>query len=96
MRIYEEGVLSAGVDSENGIFAYTFPDYSEMADASVFAWKDVCLVFDTPDSVISCTVPIYRSLYGKMNTGAGLTLLLSAAALSAVFVVFRGRSFVSC
>ncbi|MDR0524973.1 MAG: hypothetical protein LBG90_03780 [Spirochaetaceae bacterium] len=93
LRIYEGDAFSGTVNSSNGVFTYTFPDYPELADASLFAWKDVCLVFDTPDEVISCTIPVYRSLYGRMNLPAGLILLAGVIAASAGLVIFKGRRF---
>jgi hypothetical protein len=90
-RIYEGEQFTTALNSESELFTYTFPHYPELADASLFAWKDVFVVFESPDSVISCYIPVYRALYGNINLPGGLILLLSIVTVSAGVVLFKGR-----
>ena len=93
MAVYEGDALRDRVDSENGIFFYTIPEFPDLEKQGIFGWKDMFVAFETAGLTASFSMPIYRAIYGRTSLSGGIVLLCAAMALTLVFLLVSGHRY---
>ena len=100
VRVYLDGERIAELLPEDDVYSYVLPSGRKLSTRALMNFHELLFVADVfeaeesgEDVRFSCFLPMYRSMRDNQNFTGGLTVLFSAAALTLVAVVLKGRRF---
>ena len=100
VRIYLDGENIAELTPDAGVYDYVLPHGRKLATRALMDHHDLLFIADAfkpEDSAglvqFSCCLPLYRSMRDNLDFSGGLAVLFSAAAISLIAVIFKGRRF---
>ena len=100
VRVYLDGEKIAELLPEAGVYNYVFPGGRKLTTRALIDHHDLLFIADmfelegAAGSVqFSCCLPLYRSMRDNLDFPGGIAALFSAAAISLIAVVRKGRRF---
>jgi hypothetical protein len=100
VRVYLDGEKIAELQPEDGVYRHVLPGGRKLVSRSRADYHELLFIADTFESEdingdirFSCWLPLYRSARDNQDFPGGFTALFSAAALSLIAVVLKGRRF---
>jgi hypothetical protein len=100
VRIYLDGERITELLPEEGVYKYVLPGGRKLATRALIDHHELLFVANAfepegADGLVqfSCCLPLYRSMRDNLDFPGGLTALFSAAAISLIAVVLKGRRF---
>ena len=100
VRLYLDGKAIAELKPEDGVYSYVLPGARKLTVGENASYHELLFITDTFEAKgvdggirFSCWLPLYRSARDNQDIPGGLVTLFSAAALSAIAVVLKGRRF---
>jgi len=100
VRVYLDGERIAELRPENDVYSYVLPSGRKLSTRALMNFHELLFVaddFETEDIEgnvrFSCFLPMYRSMRDNQDFTGGFAVLFSAAALTLIAVVIKGRRF---
>ena len=99
VRVYMDGEKIAELRPEAGVYDYVLPHGRKLATRALMDHHDLLFIADAFELEnaggvqFSCCLPLYRSMRDNLDFSGGLAMLFSAAAVSLIAVVLKGRRF---
>ena len=100
VRIYLDGEKITELLPEDGVYNYVLPSGRKLSTRALMNYHELLFVADAfeaedagSDVRFTCCLPLYRSMRDNQDYPGGLAALFSAAALTLIAVVLKGRRF---
>jgi len=100
IRVYLDGERIAELLPEAGVYNYVLPSGRKLATRALMDHHELLFIadafaFEGADGLVqfSCYLPLYRSMRDNLNFSGGFAVLFSAASISLIAVVLKGRRF---
>ena len=100
VRIYLDGIKIVELLPEAGVYDYVLPGGRKLTTRALMDHHELLFIadaFEPEDATglvqFSCCLPLYRSMRDNLDFPGGLAVFFSAAAISLIAVVLKGRRF---
>ena len=100
VRVYLDGVKIAELQPEAGVYSHLLPSGRKLTARAGVDYHELLFITDAfetegvnGDIRFSCWLPLYRSMRDNQDFPGGFVVLFSAAAISLIAIVLKGRRF---